>query len=316
MSQLLPRWQVDALPPAAGGDAGPLPRHSQRGRAKGPLGGEAGGAQRHRRLSRAASLDVLSTPMIANALPPGPSGPARARSRRMRVGARISFEVVGDSATTCRSCPPLMDHERFAAGNITHRLHRRGISRRGFEGATLDDEALPSRGGRGRRDAPRGRDPAHSASRAGWTTTNAASARTGWLEPLQRAGIRPSPVAADHDGSTVGPFEDGHMMRVHLQDLDAGRPAGQADGRRGRRLVLKAGKLPVGFRIRTRRRRSQGSISAARGQAELARSHARETAARHPPGCSSATMPGLIREVDVAEGDEVQEGLRHFSAAV
>ncbi|MFW5654664.1 MAG: biotin/lipoyl-containing protein, partial [Roseicyclus sp.] len=110
-------------------------------------------------------------------------------------------------------------------------------------------------------------------------------------------------IDADHDGSTVT-FADGAAMRV----TSPWRP-GDALARLmvdGAALVLKVGKIPGGFRLRTRGADLKVHVRSPR-QAELA--------ALMPEKLSPDTskmllcpMPGLIVKVDVEPGQEVQEG--------
>ncbi|WP_300015831.1 acetyl/propionyl/methylcrotonyl-CoA carboxylase subunit alpha [uncultured Roseobacter sp.] len=110
-------------------------------------------------------------------------------------------------------------------------------------------------------------------------------------------------VAADQDGSTVT-FEDGAELRVS----GAWTPGDQlaemtvADAP----LVLKVGKVSGGFRIRTRGADLKVHVRTPR-QAELAR----KMPEKLPPDTSKmllCPMPGLVVKMNVAVGDEVQDG--------
>ncbi|MDW3183621.1 acetyl/propionyl/methylcrotonyl-CoA carboxylase subunit alpha [Roseobacter sp.] len=110
-------------------------------------------------------------------------------------------------------------------------------------------------------------------------------------------------IAADQDGSTVT-FEDGAEVRVS----GAWTPGDQlaemtvADAP----LVLKVGKVSGGFRIRTRGADLKVHVRTPR-QAELAR----KMPEKLPPDTSKmllCPMPGLVVKMDVAVGDEVQDG--------
>ncbi len=110
-------------------------------------------------------------------------------------------------------------------------------------------------------------------------------------------------IAADHDGSTVT-FGDGAQLRVSGDwtpgDQLAEMTVSDAP------LVLKVGKISGGFRVRTRGADLKVHVRTPR-QAELARLMPEKL----PPDTSKmllCPMPGLVVKLDVAEGDEVQEG--------
>ena len=110
-------------------------------------------------------------------------------------------------------------------------------------------------------------------------------------------------INADRDGASVT-FEDGTTLRVAGDwtpgDQLATMQVSDAP------LVLKVGKISGGFRIRTRGADLKVHVRTPR-QAELAR----QMPEKLPPDTSKmllCPMPGLIVKLDVAEGDEVQEG--------
>jgi propionyl-CoA carboxylase alpha chain len=128
---------------------------------------------------------------------------------------------------------------------------------------------------------------------------------TEWVVSVQGAEYAVH-IDADHDGSTVT-FADGAAMR---------RDVGLDPGRQPRRLmidgaplVLKTGKIPGGFRVRTRGADLKVHVRSPR-QAELNALMPEKL----PPDTSKmllCPMPGLIVKVDVEvgdEGEEVQEG--------
>nr|WP_299904933.1 acetyl/propionyl/methylcrotonyl-CoA carboxylase subunit alpha [uncultured Paracoccus sp.] len=112
----------------------------------------------------------------------------------------------------------------------------------------------------------------------------------------------PVEIEADRDGSTV--TIDGRAMRVESDWLP-----GQSLARLvvdGKPLVLKVDRIPAGYRLRTR---------GADLKAYIRRPHAAEMARLMPvkeaPDTSKfllCPMPGLIVKINVAAGDEVQEG--------
>ena len=110
-------------------------------------------------------------------------------------------------------------------------------------------------------------------------------------------------IDADKEGSTIN-FVDGSSLRVTSNWTPGDQLANLTVG--DARLVLKVGKVPGGFRIRTRGADLKVSVRSPR-QAQLATHMIEKT----PPDTSKmllCPMPGLIVKVDVEVGDEVQEG--------
>ncbi|MGZ2258687.1 ATP-binding protein [Roseobacter sp. A03A-229] len=110
-------------------------------------------------------------------------------------------------------------------------------------------------------------------------------------------------IAADQDGSTVS-FEDGTELRVSGSWTPGDQLAEMTVA--DMPLVLKVGKVSGGFRIRTRGADLKVHVRTPR-QAELAR----KMPEKLPPDTSKmllCPMPGLVVKMDVAVGDEVQDG--------
>jgi propionyl-CoA carboxylase alpha chain len=123
-----------------------------------------------------------------------------------------------------------------------------------------------------------------------------------WVVTLQGQDF-PVTIAADHDGATVS-FADGQAMRI-TSDWTPGDQLARLMVN-GAPLVLKVGKIPGGFRIRTRGADLKVHVRTPR-QAELARLMPEKL----PPDTSKfllCPMPGLIVKIDVEVGQEVQEG--------
>jgi propionyl-CoA carboxylase alpha chain len=193
----------------------------------------------------------------------------------------------------------VMDHPRFVSGEITTAFIAEEYPE-GFAGATLGAgdlrrvaaaAAAMHRVAEIRRTRVSGRMDNHE-RRVG----------TDWVVSLQGTH-HPVRIAADHDGSTIT-FGDGAVMRV-TSDWTPGDQLARlmVDGAP---LVLKVGKVPGGFRIRTRGADLKVHVRSPR-QAELAALMPEKL----PPDTSKfllCPMPGLIVKVDVAVGDEVQEG--------
>jgi len=110
-------------------------------------------------------------------------------------------------------------------------------------------------------------------------------------------------VAADRGGATVT-FADGAALRV-ASDWTPGDSLARLEVG-GARLVLKVGKISGGFRIRSRGADLKVHVRSPR-QAELAALMPEKLAA-DTSKMLLCPMPGLIVKVDVAVGDEVQEG--------
>ena len=110
-------------------------------------------------------------------------------------------------------------------------------------------------------------------------------------------------IAADPSGATVS-FEDGKTLRVSGNWTPGDQLAKMTV--ENAPLVLKVGKVSGGFRIRTRGADMKVHVRTPR-QAELAR----KMPEKLPPDTSKmllCPMPGLVVKLDVAVGDEVQEG--------
>jgi propionyl-CoA carboxylase alpha chain len=224
--------------------------------------------------------------------------PDRAGSiEAMRV-ALDSFELEG-IGHNLPFLSAVMDHERFTSGNITTAFIAEEYPE-GFEGVTLGAAEL-------RRVAA----AAAAMHRVAEIRRTRVSGRLGnhervvgtdWVVTAQGERFDVS-IAADPDGATVS-FADGAAMRV-TSDWTPGGQLARLDVD-GAPLVLKVGKIPGGFRLRTRGAELKVTVRAPR-HAELADLMPEKL----PPDTSKlllCPMPGLIVKVDVAEGDEVQEG--------
>ena len=193
----------------------------------------------------------------------------------------------------------VMEHERFVSGNITTAFIAEEYPE-GFGGATLPADAAQRvaaaaaamyRVAEIRRTRVSGRMDNHE-RRVG----------SDWVVRLQGQEY-PLTIAADHEGSTLS-FADGAVMRV-TSDWTPGDQLARLTVD-GAPLVLKVGKIPGGFRIRTRGADLKVHVRTPR-QAELARLMPEKL----PPDTSKfllCPMPGLIVRIDVEVGQEVQEG--------
>ncbi|WP_417726134.1 acetyl-CoA carboxylase biotin carboxylase subunit [Roseovarius sp.] len=215
----------------------------------------------------------------------------------MRV-ALDSFEVEG-IGHNLPFLSAVMDHPRFVSGDITTAFIAEEYPE-GFMGVTLPEEALRAiaassaamhRVAEIRRTRVSGRMDNHERH-----------VGEDWVVSLQGKSFGVV-VAADREGATVR-FEDGDTLRV-TSDWTPGDQLARLNVD-GRALVLKVGKVSGGFRIRTRGADLKVHVRTPR-QAELAALMPEKL----PPDTSKlllCPMPGLIVKVNVAEGDEVQEG--------
>ncbi len=225
--------------------------------------------------------------------------PTRLESiEEMRV-ALDSFEVEG-IGHNLPFLSAVYDHDRFIKGDITTAFIAEEYPD-GFAGVSLDEDAL-------RRVA--------AAAAAMYRVTEIRRTRVSgrmdnherkvgddWVVGLQGRTF-PVTLAADREGTTVT-FGDGDAIRVQSTWTPGDKLARIAlDG--GRLLVLKVDKITGGFRLRTRGADLKVTVRTPRA-AKLA-----ELMPEKVPADTSrlllCPMPGLIVKVNVAVGDEVQEG--------
>ena len=193
----------------------------------------------------------------------------------------------------------VMDHPRFTSGNITTAFIAEEYPE-GFKGATLSPDLLRRVAAAA---AAMNRVAEIRRTRISGTMDNhKRKVGDDWVVDLQGERIALS-IAADHDGSTIT-FAD----HTHLRVTSDWQP-GQALARLvvdGQPLVMKVGKIPMGFRLRLRGADLKVLVRSPRA-AELSQ-HMLEKA---PPDTSKyllCPMPGLLVTLVVAVGDEVQEG--------
>jgi propionyl-CoA carboxylase alpha chain len=190
------------------------------------------------------------------------------------------------------------DHEKFTSGNMTTAFIEEEYPE-GFEGVTLDEAvcqriaaaaAAMHRVAEIRRTRISGRMDNHERH-----------VGEDWVVTLQ-GHAHDVKITADKEGANVAIA--GNSLRVE-SDWTPGDPLARlmVDGAP---LVLKIGKISGGFRVRYRGADLKVHVRTPR-QAELAALMPEKL----PPDTSKyllCPMPGLIVKIDVAEGDEVQEG--------
>lgn len=215
----------------------------------------------------------------------------------MRV-ALDSFEVEG-IGHNLPFLSAVMDHPVFINGDMTTAFIEEQYPD-GFEGVTLSDDnnrrvaaacAAMYRVTEIRRTRVSGRMDNHERK-----------VGSDWVVDVAGSSMAVS-IEADKNGSTIH-FDDGVSLRVTSDwtpgDQLANLMVGDAP------LVLKVGKAPGGFRIRTRGADLKVAVRSPR-QAQLAGYMIEKT----PPDTSKmllCPMPGLIVNVAVEVGEEVQEG--------
>ncbi|MBS3979166.1 MAG: acetyl/propionyl/methylcrotonyl-CoA carboxylase subunit alpha [Rhodobacteraceae bacterium] len=240
-------------------------------------------------------ISMFYDPMIAKLCTWGPTRADAIEEMRLALD---TFEVEG-IGHNLPFCSAVMDHPRFASGNITTAFIAEEYEG-GFTGATLDSSLLRRVAAAA---AAMNRMAEIRRTRISGTMDNH-TRRVGddWVVTLQ--GISwPVTVKADPAGSTVV-FEDGTDLRVE-SDWTPGQPLARLTVG-GEPLVIKTAKIPMGFRMRLRGADLKVHVQSPR-QKELAGLMLEKA----PPDTSKyllCPMPGLIVKIAVEEGEEVQEG--------
>ena len=240
-------------------------------------------------------ISMYYDPMIAKLCTWAPTREAAIEVMR---NALDSFEVEG-IGHNLPFVAAVMDHERFITGNITTAFIAEEYPD-GFQGVTLSDDKLRDIAAA---SAAMNRVAEIRRARISGTLDNhERKVGTEWNVTLQGASYDMT-LAADRQGATVT-FSDGASLRVE-GDWTPGQTLAHMTVD-GKPLVLKVGKISGGFRIRSRGADLKVHVRTPR-QAELARLMPEKL----PPDTSKmllCPMPGLIVSMNVAEGDEVQEG--------
>lgn len=240
-------------------------------------------------------ISMYYDPMIAKLCTWAPTREAAIEVMR---NALDSFEVEG-IGHNLPFVAAVMDHERFITGNITTAFIAEEYPD-GFQGVTLSDDKLRDIAAA---SAAMNRVAEIRRARISGTLDNhERKVGTEWNVTLQDASYDMT-LAADRQGATVT-FSDGASLRVE-GDWTPGQTLAHMTVD-GKPLVLKVGKISGGFRIRSRGADLKVHVRTPR-QAELARLMPEKL----PPDTSKmllCPMPGLIVSMNVAEGDEVQEG--------
>ena len=240
-------------------------------------------------------ISMFYDPMIAKLCTWGATRAEAIEEMRLALD---TFEVEG-IGHNLPFCSAVMDHPRFASGNITTAFIAEEYPE-GFAGVSLDDAVL-------RRvvaaTAAMNRVAEIRRTKVSGTMDNhERHVGENWVVSLQGQAF-PVVIAADKAGSTIT-FEDGTALRVE-SDWVPGQPLARLSVD-GSPLVMKAAKIPMGFRIRLRGADLKVHVRTPR-QHELAALMLEKL----PPDTSKyllCPMPGLIVKIAVEEGQEVQEG--------
>jgi len=240
-------------------------------------------------------ISMYYDPMIAKLCTWGPTRGDAIEGMRVALD---SFEVEG-IGHNLPFLSAVMDHPKFVAGTITTAFIAEEYPE-GFDGVALPDDAL-------RRVAA----AAAAMNRVAEIRRTRISGRMDnherhvgddWVVELQGQRL-PVTVKADRDGATVA-FAEGGTHRVE-SDWTPGTPLARLDVD-GAPLVLKVGKIPNGFRVRTRGADLKVHVRTPR-QSVLAALMPEKA----PPDTSKllqCPMPGLVVKIDVEVGQTVQEG--------
>ena len=240
-------------------------------------------------------ISMYYDPMIAKLCTWAPTRDEAIEAMRIALDS-FELEGIGHNLPFVAA---VMDHPKFISGDMTTAFIAEEYPD-GFEGVELPDDdtrrvaaacAAMYRVAEIRRTRVSGRMDNHERK-----------VGTDWVVSLNKQDLALT-IDADKDGSTIN-FDNGQSMRVTSDWTPGDQLANlMVDGTP---LVLKVGKAPGGFRIRTRGADMRVAVRTPR-QAELAQHMIEKT----PPDTSKmllCPMPGLIVKVDVEVGQEVQEG--------
>ena len=240
-------------------------------------------------------ISMYYDPMIAKLCTWAPDRLGAIEHMRLALD-RFEVEGIGHNLPFLSA---VMDHPKFVKGDMTTAFIAEEYPD-GFEGVILEEAALKSiaascaamnRVAEIRRTKVSGRLDNHERK-----------VGDDWVVTLQGTSFRVK-IDADPKGSDVV-FEDGVSLRVS-GDWTPGKTLADMTVN-GETLVMKIGKISGGFRVRSRGADLKVHVRTPR-QAELAGWMIEKL----PPDTSRlllCPMPGMIVKVDVAEGEEVQEG--------
>ncbi|WP_234853350.1 acetyl-CoA carboxylase biotin carboxylase subunit [Paracoccus everestensis] len=239
-------------------------------------------------------ISMFYDPMIAKLCTWAPSRTKAIEAMRVALD---EFEVEG-IGHNLPFLSAVMDHPKFVAGDITTAFIAEEYPE-GFGGASLPDDELARVAAAA--SAMHRVAEIRRARISGRLDNHERRVGENWVVFINGQEI-PVRIRADRDGATVA--VNGRDLRVE-SDWKPGQTLARlvVDGRP---LVMKADKIPAGFRLRTRGADLKVQVRRPR-TAELARL----MPVKLPPDTSKfllCPMPGLVVKIAVAPGDEVQEG--------
>ena len=240
-------------------------------------------------------ISMYYDPMIAKLCTWGPTRAAAIEEMRLALD---TFEVEG-IGHNLPFCAAVMDHPRFESGDISTAFIAEEYPE-GFQGTHLAPDLMRRVAAAA---AAMNRVAEIRRTRISGTMDNhRRKVGDDWVVQLNSDSFRVS-IAADPEGSTVT-FEDGTAHRV-TSDWTPGHHLARVSVD-GIPLVMKVGKIPMGFRLRLRGADLKCHVQTPR-QAELAALMPEKL----PPDTSRfllCPMPGLVVKIAVEVGQEVQEG--------
>ncbi len=241
-------------------------------------------------------ISMYYDPMIAKLCTWGETREAAIEAMRLALD-RFEVEGIGHNLPFVAA---VMDHPKFISGDMTTAFIAEEYPD-GFEGVSLSEGELK------RVAAMVGAmhrvEEVRRARISGRMGNHERRVGNDWVVSLQGQSFDID-ITPDTDGADVLFAADGETVRV-VSGWQPGAPLAMGYVQ-DRLLVLKVDRIPQGFRVRTRGAELKVHIRTRR-QAELAALMPEKL----PPDTSKmllCPMPGLIVKVDVAVGDEVQEG--------
>jgi len=240
-------------------------------------------------------ISMYYDPMIAKLCSWAPSREAAIEVMRTALD---EFEVEG-IGHNIPFLSAVMDHPRFVSGNITTAFIEEEYPD-GFAGAVLADQELQRLAASAA--AMFRVKEIRDARILGRLDNHEREVGENWVISLGGKDF-PVSISADRSGSTVV-FDDGASLRI-TSDWVPGEALAKLDVD-GHRVVVKVESLATGYQMRHRGADLKVLVQTPR-RFELSKHMIEKT----PPDTSKmllCPMPGMVVSIDVAEGDEVQDG--------
>ncbi len=241
-------------------------------------------------------ISMFYDPMIAKLCAWAPDRPAAIATMHRALDA-FELEGIGHNLPFLAA---VMGHPCFVAGDFTTAFIAEEYPE-GFQGAALADETLGDLAALA--VALKVVHERRAAAISGTLANHARAVSELWVVGIGPRGWQGA-LGAEADSFAVD-FGDGGRRVVRLDPTGAFGPLVRATVE-GRERVVKVGPITQGFRLRYRGADLRVTVLTPR-QAELAALMPEKA----PPDTSRlllCPMPGLVARIDVAEGDEVQDG--------